>query len=323
MARQRNDPDRKFMILLVGVTGAGKTTFASLASGKDLAIGHGLDPCTQDPLAVEFTLNGHSVILIDTPGFDDDSRNDVEILNDVAKWMVVKGLLRSQPLDGLILLHPVTRDFVSVMERRRTQLLEKLLGEDAYTRVTIATTMWGSLDHGHAKRLDAEYNAVIDGSDRLGNNGVWANFRKRGATVVKHENNKESAQRILQNIIRKSIDEGTLQTLLQKEMGDRGVGFMDSSLGQHIVASLEDDIRHLEQDLLNHRQECPPMGSRWAIHSTSYRRWKDWEAERNDLQKRLERREAQLARLNGFVTWAEQIGKFWAARKQVLSRLWG
>ena len=38
--------DGKVMIALLGVTGAGKTTFVSLASGRnDLKIGHGVDPC--------------------------------------------------------------------------------------------------------------------------------------------------------------------------------------------------------------------------------------------------------------------------------------
>lgn len=36
----------KVVIALLGVTGAGKTTFISLASDRtDLKIGHGVDPC--------------------------------------------------------------------------------------------------------------------------------------------------------------------------------------------------------------------------------------------------------------------------------------
>ncbi|KAK0611711.1 P-loop containing nucleoside triphosphate hydrolase protein [Immersiella caudata] len=320
MAQGANN--RKFMVLLMGVTGAGKTTFASLASGQDLVIGHGLDPCTQDPLAVEFSVDEHRVVLIDTPGFDDDARNDVEILSDIAKWLSAEGLLRGQTLDGLVLLHPVTRNFVSGMERRRTQLLEKILGEDAYQRVTIATTMWGTLGREYAQRLDAEYKGVFDKNGRLGNSGVWANFTKKGAQVVRHDNNRESARSIIRTIVNRAIEEGIQETLLQKEIADRNVGFMGSALGQHLVAHLEEDIRLLERDLMKHREECPGMGARWSLHSASYRRWKEWEAERVTLEKRIARREAQLARLRGFVSWTGQLEKLWTTPAQVFSRLW-
>ena len=43
--RQRKDPC-PLTILLIGVTGAGKSTFAAHASGADLVIGQDLDPCT-------------------------------------------------------------------------------------------------------------------------------------------------------------------------------------------------------------------------------------------------------------------------------------
>lgn len=38
--------ERRILIALCGVTGAGKTTFVAKASGrKDLEIGYGVDPC--------------------------------------------------------------------------------------------------------------------------------------------------------------------------------------------------------------------------------------------------------------------------------------
>lgn len=44
--RQTNrKKDTEVKIVLVGVTGAGKSTFASIASGQKLEIGHGVDPC--------------------------------------------------------------------------------------------------------------------------------------------------------------------------------------------------------------------------------------------------------------------------------------
>ncbi len=300
--------DRKFMILLMGVTGAGKTTFASHASGQgDLGIGHGLDPCTQDPLAIHFNLDGHRIVLIDTPGFDDDQRNDIEILSDVANWLSHQSLLsKNQPLDGLILLHPVTRDGVSGMERRRTQLLETILGKDAYKRVTIATTMWSSVKPDRATRLEAEYFGSLDKRrGRLSEMGIWHNFRREGARVVKHENHPKSAHDIIRNIIERSKEEGKLpETLLQKEM-DSNLGLMGSSLGKQLVEHLEEDIRDLEADLLEHCRNEKPVsrGSRWSLGPVkeSPRKWLEWELERQALERRIQRRQMQLKKLQSLM----------------------
>lgn len=49
----------KVTIALLGVTGAGKTTFVSVASGRDdLIIGHGVDPC-KSTLVSRPTGNNH------------------------------------------------------------------------------------------------------------------------------------------------------------------------------------------------------------------------------------------------------------------------
>ena len=299
--------DRKFMILLMGVTGAGKTTFAARASGQDdLVIGHGLDPCTKDPLEVRFPLDGHNIVLIDTPGFDDDERTDIDILTHIARWLSHRGLLsRDQPLDGLILLHPVTRNGVSGMERRRTQLLETILGKDAYKRVTIATTMWGSVKPEHATSLEAEYSGAPDRRrGRLGEKGIWHNFRREGASVVRHKNDRESAHDIIRSIIKRSEAEGRLpETLLQKEM-DNNLGFMGSSLGRQLMEHLEEDIRELEADMLEHCRNEKPVsrGSRWSLGPLKESsKWLDWELERQALERRIQRRQLQLKKLQSLL----------------------
>jgi len=46
MAKQTSQKtDGEVVIALLGVTGAGKSTFVSIASGERLEIGHGVDPC--------------------------------------------------------------------------------------------------------------------------------------------------------------------------------------------------------------------------------------------------------------------------------------
>ena len=90
----------------MGATGSGKSTvstvclavmirgspdslqFINLASGSTLRVGMGLESCTAEvKLADKFTLDGRSVTLIDTPGFDDTTRSDSDILEMIAAFL--------------------------------------------------------------------------------------------------------------------------------------------------------------------------------------------------------------------------------------------
>jgi len=56
--RRNAVPKKDITIILLGVTGAGKSTFVSLASAKrDIKIGHGVDPCTSSSSFVSVLSN--------------------------------------------------------------------------------------------------------------------------------------------------------------------------------------------------------------------------------------------------------------------------
>ena len=65
--------------------------FVSAASGYDSrVVGHGLRSKTDQVSAVKFRdqESGQRVVLVDTPGFDDTSKSDLDILNMISKWLV-------------------------------------------------------------------------------------------------------------------------------------------------------------------------------------------------------------------------------------------
>jgi predicted GTPase len=73
----------------MGATGTGKTTFINHASGASLKIGHQLQSCTTDVQATPpFLVDGKSVTLVDTPGFDDTSRSDTDILHTIVDYLM-------------------------------------------------------------------------------------------------------------------------------------------------------------------------------------------------------------------------------------------
>jgi len=62
--------------------------FVNFASRLNLRIGLSLASCTAEvQLADRFTLDGRRVILIDTPGFDDNSKSDTDVLMMIAAFL--------------------------------------------------------------------------------------------------------------------------------------------------------------------------------------------------------------------------------------------
>lgn len=64
------------------------TQFINLASGSDLRVSGGLQSCTNSVQATApFDLDDRRVVLIDTPGFDDTTQSDTDVLRTIAAFL--------------------------------------------------------------------------------------------------------------------------------------------------------------------------------------------------------------------------------------------
>jgi len=67
-----------------------------------------LESCTTEVQRANlFTLDGRGVVLVDTPGFDDTSRSDTEVLKMIAAFLATTQVnfgIQSTPSPGLNLL---------------------------------------------------------------------------------------------------------------------------------------------------------------------------------------------------------------------------
>ncbi|KAF8754490.1 50S ribosome-binding GTPase [Rhizoctonia solani] len=76
------------LIAIFGATGTGKTSFVNDASGGDLRVGHNSHACTKDvEQSPVFRVDNRSVVLFDTPGFDDTHLSDTEILKRISGFL--------------------------------------------------------------------------------------------------------------------------------------------------------------------------------------------------------------------------------------------
>lgn len=245
---------------------------------------------TQEPKSVTFELGDYKIILIDTPGFDDDSRSDVEILEELAEWMARDGHLKHKQLDGLILLHPITVLRAGGAERKRTRLLKNILGPQAYKHIVIATTM-----HEHLN-LEADIDERVDGRRQE----LWGDMVSQGTKLVKHFNNKESADNIIRMIIQISKNSGKLRSLLQDELA-RDPRLIETTAGKDVKRQLEEEIRKATAQLQQNTAKCPkkPRKRDKSQQGIAARRaWRDWHEDQKELQEKLDMLQFRLKRLN-------------------------
>jgi len=231
------------LIAVIGVTGAGKTTFVSRATGRsDLVIGHGIDSCTQDVIPISYMLDGKEVTLIDTPGFDDSERSDADILALVAAYMAEtygQGML----LTGILFLQPINQPRLQGSEMRRTRLFKKLLGEDAYGRVVIATTMWNQLSESEANARQEQRKNRTD---------VWGDMVSRGATVVRHDDTAQSAAAVIRRLARFTTP---VELQIQRELVENNGHVALTSAGKQLDADLGAVISKLRDEIEALRRE--------------------------------------------------------------------
>ncbi|KAL8868084.1 MAG: hypothetical protein Q9174_005229 [Haloplaca sp. 1 TL-2023] len=142
---------REIYILVMGLTGAGKSTFISVVT-EDSTIPIG-DPGDLDSVTdkvqdyiVNIPLRGSNIIyevhLIDSPGFDDGTVADCKVLTRIADFVNTHYKLKNT-LAGVLYLHDITKAKMGGVGERNLRMLENMVGNDKWDNCTLVTTKWG------------------------------------------------------------------------------------------------------------------------------------------------------------------------------------
>ncbi|PMD38899.1 hypothetical protein L207DRAFT_530362 [Hyaloscypha variabilis F] len=107
------------IVLVFGLTGAGKSTYINNITGASLPVRDDLYSCTKTAEAPHAMIEGVDVAFVDTPGFNDPERSDAEILHSTATW-IAENLGGTRKITTVLYLHSIeeTKD---VAERRQMQ----------------------------------------------------------------------------------------------------------------------------------------------------------------------------------------------------------
>jgi GTPase Era involved in 16S rRNA processing len=261
------------LIAVMGATGSGKSTFINRACPKArMRVGEDLQSCTSVvQISPSFTLNGRTVYLIDTPGFDDTTRSNVEVLQDIAVHLA-ESYKRGIKLCGIIFIHRITDNRIGGVSRQNIRMFEKLCGFDVMKNVILVTNMWGDLP---SQQAGEKREAQLKSDDAF-----FKQMVARGAELVRHYNTIESVNNIILKLLAK---EGPIVTKLQEEMVDEEKNLTDTAAGDHLNHELSELQKKHEEDMRELRREMDDNIGR----SNQYQ--KELREEAEELKRTLDR----------------------------------
>ena len=126
---------------------------------------------TSEVGSYEVTIDSTTLVLVDTPGFDDTVISDYQILHAIAAWLE-ESCEKGQLLNGLVYLHRINNTRMSGSAIRALHLFQRICGEENYKNVILATTFWNKIEHCEEEGIDREQRL-------LANEGFWKTMKEK------------------------------------------------------------------------------------------------------------------------------------------------
>ncbi|KAE9368403.1 hypothetical protein N431DRAFT_470113 [Stipitochalara longipes BDJ] len=240
-------PDDVF-IAVMGLTGAGKSTFISECTGEDAGVGHMLESSTAEVSISSFEHNERTVHLIDTPGINDSGRTELDVLKEIAFWLTAAHD-NSIQLNGIVYLHSIAAPKWAASCAKATTLLKAICGPENYPSIVLATTHWDSVSADIGNKRHEELSE---------NEDMWGSLRTGGAILSYHSSGKTSAVRIINHLMRQPKCTLAIQIELdspEKKLSDTEAGREIIELWGYQLSALEEEIKkQTELDLRDANQ---------------------------------------------------------------------
>ncbi|KAI2613261.1 hypothetical protein GGR54DRAFT_330483 [Hypoxylon sp. NC1633] len=230
-----------------GMTGSGKSSFIGAVTGRDdVKIGHELSSCTSSVSIFHHEMGEYNVYFIDTPGFDDTNRSDLEILKSVSNFLSVAYANRNY-LNGLIYLHQISDTRMGRTKGLNIEMFKALCGEDAFSNVAILTSMWSTDESSiefvkqisREAQLKEEYLVDIIGED-----GLLKRLKSEDSFTI----DVSSAKEIFEGLF-DSWKNDKITLRIQHELVNDLVLLHETAAGKALSLHMNDVYQHCEADI--------------------------------------------------------------------------
>ena len=182
---------------------------------------------------IPVTAGRTKLLVLDTPGFDDSTRTDSEVLTEIAKVLSAQYEIGVE-LKGLIYIHRITDIRYGGTAIKTFEVFKKICGEDALKNVLLVTSRWNEVDAG----LGAD-------RERQLRDKFWAFMLARGSHMSRFYGDQDSAVALASQLICK--DPVILE--LQKELVEQGKNLDQTAAGSYVSNDIQELKVKYEKDL--------------------------------------------------------------------------
>ena len=184
-------------------------------------------------------LGDKQLVLIDTPGFDNDGVSDIDLLSDIVNALKA-AYDSSAKLTGVIYMHNIAASRVGYKGRTNIRMLKSLTGEKSYSAVVIATTFWADMAANNEAAVRYEKELREEGS-------FYADIMAGGGWMPRYQNTQESGTHIINYlIIRKCPTTLKIQTEVKE---NEGIELGETSAGKVLLNQILEKQSRLQKEL--------------------------------------------------------------------------
>lgn len=241
------------------------------------------------------------VNLIDTPGFDDDSLTDADVLEKISGYLK-ESYDRKITLNGLLYLHRITDNRMQGSSMKNLAVFKKLCGPDALHHVTFVTTMWDKESESCREEFEGREKELLT------DNKFWATMiQPHGACTGRHNNTRQSAMDLLARFIQQP--ESTVVTDLQRELVDDKLRLDETAAGKVVMSGINKAAERAEKELRGNKEAREDLASAAREEKAAHKaeqeadtaeleaQWAELLAEKAELEAKLRKLKEQEEKL--------------------------
>lgn len=178
---------------------------------------------------------------IDTPGFDDSTKTDSQILEEISRLLTAQHEI-GMSLKGIIYLHRITDIRYAGSSVKTLEIFKKICGEVALKNVVLVSTRWNEVDEATGAVREQQLR-----------DDFWAYMLGHGSTLARFYGSRDSAIAIASQLVSRN----SIVLELQRELINEKKTLEQTVAGSYVsndLSELKAQYQRELQDLNRLRQ---------------------------------------------------------------------